>query len=594
MFVVGGQRGTGVALKETAVAQQRLQSVFPTHTWATPVTDEAHNVTIAAWLRLDNRGELVHLLGDGAGLSDAQLVLRAYLAWGEDCVAKLEGDFALVVADGRDGSFFAARDALGVRPLYFAITPTAFMAAPTAAIFIDFAEIDTSVDAGWLADFVHGVSGDWRNTPFPGVHRLPPGHWLRVTKDRVIEFRYHSFRQDSMWEDTRDPCWLSAYREELIRAVSVRTNPHGLIGVETSGGLDSSAILGVMAGTHPQRVADIHTFGFALCELEPEYILETSAAHGITQNHIFTAAGIPAGAQRSGWQAIGYPTEHANSVLHVHFYQLARLLGVRTLHSGHGGDEAVSNNGVLALQELISRRQWRQVMQDLPGPRVLRPARLAKRLRRRPSDTSHLTASLMQRLTATPLQAEVFNERSIAQRVFAKSKYDAPFTRVNDFVLGDRVSAMTSIRTADCSLVAASFGIDYRWALLDRRLIQQYLDTPSVWKFGQGSNRFLHRCAMEGFVPDKVVWKQGKDMGERRWPWLQPNSRENATPHSSGLPTDGKSAGELLEQTAPQIAELLDPSRLQSLLEASDPQSSRNRDQYLRAIATLSDWLADD
>lgn len=77
---------------------------------------------------------------------------------------------------------------------------------------------------------------------------------------------------------------------------------------------------------------------------------------------------------------------------------------------------------------------------------------------------------------------------------------------------------MMSIRTAECSLVAASFGVDYRWALMDRRLIRKYLHTPAVWKYGEGCGRYLHRRAIAGM---EVAWKQGKDMGPQRRPWLR-------------------------------------------------------------------------
>ena len=70
---------------------------------------------------------------------------------------------------------------------------------------------------------------------------------------------------------------------------------------------------------------------------------------------------------------------------------------------------------------------------------------------------------------------------------------------------------MMSIRTSYCSLVAASFGVDYRWALMDRRLIQQDLHTPAVWKYGEGYGRYLRRRALAGMVPQEVAWKRSKD-----------------------------------------------------------------------------------
>lgn len=605
MFVSVTARESHVPLPPVNEIQQRMHTLFPHDLVSTgpQFTHESSGLTIDAWLRLDNRDALAAALGterlsDNSSHSfshDAQLVLRAYLAWGPDCVDRLEGDFAFAITDSRNGSVFIARDAMGVRPLYYALTDDVFVASPSAAAFDLFDGIDTSIRSEWVVDYLHGRSGDVRDTPFAGVKRLPPGHWLAVTGDQVKEHRYHQFSVESEWEDARDPRWLEAYRTELIRAVSDRTSSHGLIGVETSGGIDSSTILGVMAHTHPERIDDIHTFGFALAEWEPEYILETSAAHGVRSNHIFTAIDSQLSEFQRAWRVIGYPTEHANAVIHTPFYELGHQLGVRTLHSGHGGDELVTNAAGLAIQELLARGQWRQALQDLPGPRLLRPARLVKQWRRRTGDVSHLTAPMMTRLELTPVRAEAVAERDVARRTFAASRYSAPYSRINDFLLGDRLSAMTSIRTADGSLVAASYGVDYRWPLFDRRLIAQYLRTPAVWKYGEGYGRYLHRRAIVGMVPDKVAWKPSKDMGPARSPWLRQRSTE-ATLRTRGTAAPA-SAAEFLEQINPQVAELIDPVRMQMLLQVvhSDAEHSRARaaGKYLRSILQTSAWMDD-
>ena len=272
VFVAALARDPQVRLPQDHRVQQRLELLFPAGTLAPPVIDPVTGVTLHAWLRLDNHEALAAELGEDIPHAshdpaqrfahDAAIVLAAYRTWGTDCVAHLDGDFAFTILDPRDGTAFAARDAVGIRPLYFALTGDVFVASPTAAVFDLFDGVDTSIRPEWLADFIHGMSGDWRATPMPGVHRLPPGHWLRVGVDEVTEQRYHQFDADAVWEDTRDPAWLEAYRTELIRAVSVRTEPAGRAGVETSGGIDSSTIPGVMAHAHPERISDIHTFGF--------------------------------------------------------------------------------------------------------------------------------------------------------------------------------------------------------------------------------------------------------------------------------------------------------------------------------------------
>lgn len=590
--------------------QQRLLEAFPQGQSMIhpPFADLHGDLTLYAWLRLDNPDELSAQLGvevqqlapdidgtsDSRYVRDAKLVLAAYRRWGPECVRRFEGDFAIVILDARENSAFAARDAVGIRPLYFGVTDGLFAASPTAAVFDLFPEIDTSVRWEWLADFIQGMSADWRETPFVGVRRLPPGHWLRVTQDDVTERRYHQFDADSPWEDTRDPRWLEAYRTELIRAVAVRTEPTGLIGVETSGGIDSSTILGVMAHAHPERIGDIHTFGFVQCQFEPEFMLETSIAHGVTHNHVLTG-GVRI--DRLGvWRAIGYPTEHPNAAGHMPFYDLAARLGIGTLHSGHGGDQGVTNTGGLALQEFLAHRQWRQALKDLPGSRLLRPARLARQIRKRTGESSHLTAPMLAKLAASPLRSDVLTERDLVSRTRIRSQYAAPFDRVNDFILGDRLSAKAAIRSADSSLVAASFGVDYRWALLDRRLVQQYLHTPAIWKFGDGYGRYLHRRALAGMVPDKVAWKPDKYMGPPVRPWLRQVSVDEQAHQRATQNYFVSSPEAFYESIDPRVRELLDLGRLRQFWTVQQDRSNGQTDalaaRYLGSISALNRWLA--
>ena len=621
---------------------QRLMNIFPDgHRMLQPtLQDPITGLTINAWLRLDNSDELTAELGEpatplrvvptdwhfpgpefawdksGSGTvatgatfpdyedkepdprfaRDAALVVAAYRKWGPDCASHLEGDFSIVILDPRDSSAFATRDAVGIRPLYVAITDEVFAASSSAAAFDLFPGVDISVRWEWLADFIHDMSGDWRDTPFVGVKRLPPGHWLHVQSGEVTERRYHEFDAESPWEDSRDPRWLEAYRNELIRAVSERMEPHGLIGVESSGGLDSSSVLGVMAHSQPERVNDIHTFGFAYHNDEPGYILETSSAHGISSNHIFTGVDPLSRDQARGWRTLGYPSEHGNAVVHMPFYLLASQLGVQSLHSGHGGDEAVTNAASHALQELTDRRRWGQLLLDLPGPAILRPLRLVKQLQTRSAQTSQQVAPMMARLDATPLRNEVLIAGRIRERAIERAQFDAPHRRVNDFVLRARLSPITSIRTADCSLVAASFGVDYRWPLLDTRLIQQYLHTPTIWKYGEGYGRYIHRCAVAGMVPRGVAWKQGKYMGAQRKASLRQRSALMEITRHERTRAPGPGGRNPMESLNWQIRDLVDSTRLwntQASPGTSSTETQFTKVRYLTNLLLLSDWLND-
>ena len=79
----------------------------------------ANDCTITANARLDARDELTAKLRLNGSLTDAELILHAYAAWGEECVKHLIGDFAFAIWDSRARRYFCARDHFGVKPFYF-------------------------------------------------------------------------------------------------------------------------------------------------------------------------------------------------------------------------------------------------------------------------------------------------------------------------------------------------------------------------------------------------------------------------------------------------------------------------------------------
>jgi asparagine synthase (glutamine-hydrolysing) len=88
-----------------------------------PLATADGNLVITADARIDNRDELIRLLGlqnhQADTISDSELILTSYQKWGEQCPEKLLGDFAFAIWDARRQSFFCARDRFGVKPFYY-------------------------------------------------------------------------------------------------------------------------------------------------------------------------------------------------------------------------------------------------------------------------------------------------------------------------------------------------------------------------------------------------------------------------------------------------------------------------------------------
>ena len=215
---------------------------------ATGVPDARAGTWIAGDVRLDGRGALRHALGE-AGMptandaSDSALVLAAWAAWRETATERLIGDYAFAVWDHRDRTLFCARDALGVRPLYWAETGRRFVCGSS----LD--DVRTRVGSSRLHEpavvsfLVHGCNTETATTTFAGVHRLRPGHQLIVREDAAAPSprRHWWFPAPEPLRLARDEEYVERFRDLLGEAVRdrLRTDRAAIL---LSGGVDSTAL----------------------------------------------------------------------------------------------------------------------------------------------------------------------------------------------------------------------------------------------------------------------------------------------------------------------------------------------------------------
>ena len=493
----------------------------------TPLRHTGSGMTAASWARLDNRDELAGKLDITpamlATMGDTELILHSYLQWGEACVDHLIGDFVFVIHDRRNNTVFCGRDQMGVRPLYYFVSDELFVCATSLNALRHLERLPQEVDPQWIAEYLLHLSMSFDRTPYIGLKKLPPAHYLTVAPHAVRLRQYFelSAEPELKLKDSRD--YVTAYREVLEEAIRCRLDSEYPLGSELSGGIDSSTITAFAARFLSQPAIQLHTFGFVFSELEPQYILAVSRENRLANNHIVAGreTELEAVSQRS-LELLGYPVEHGNATFHEPFYRLAEQLGIRTMLSGFGGDEfGTTIHGYMVPMELLLQRRYRELYHILPGNALYRFLRMLKlEWRRRKTDNFTTmpknTASCEAYRSRWPhrvVRDKLVARYNLEERYFDEARFDAGYTDLKKFTLEKRWMPFVPTRMENCTLMAAGRRIDYRWPLLDVRLVRLFLSIPSKENFYRGMGRYLHRRAIDGVVPDLVTWKQGKDMG---------------------------------------------------------------------------------
>ncbi len=213
---------------------------------------------------IELRSELVRLGHVFRTKSDTEVILRMYLQFGEDCVAKLNGMFAFLIYDRTRQTVLAARDHLGVKPLYYYRDSNAIVFASEIKALLRYPGFSTEPDLDAVRDYVIFQFVTGAGTLFKGVSKVLPGHYQLID---LSSLTVHSVRY---WEPHfqvdlahTEKYFFDKLRFLLEDAASIQMRSDVPLGAYLSGGLDSSIVTTLAS----QRSAQpIKTFTGAFAE----------------------------------------------------------------------------------------------------------------------------------------------------------------------------------------------------------------------------------------------------------------------------------------------------------------------------------------
>jgi asparagine synthase (glutamine-hydrolysing) len=189
--------------------------------------------------------------GDFRTTSDTEVILRAFMRWGPDCVRKLRGMFAFAIWDARERSLFLARDRFGIKPLYWTVTPQGLYFASEMKALRPFLP-QAKVNPAALSDYFSFQFCLGEKTLLDGVWQIPAAHTAMLTRPEAPQpRRYWEVRYEVDLDHSEH--WFTQRLQELLDE-SVRLHLRGdvEVGSYVSGGLDSSLLAALARDLRPE------------------------------------------------------------------------------------------------------------------------------------------------------------------------------------------------------------------------------------------------------------------------------------------------------------------------------------------------------
>ncbi len=302
--------------------------------------------------------------------SDTEVLLNLYLAEGAEMLPRLNGIFAFALWDARDRSLFLARDALGVKPLYYAASSEVFAFASEIKALLPLLPEPGGLDLAALHRYLAFLWCPGEGTLLEQVRKLGPGEAL-VVRDGKIERRWSWYRLPvfrGVGERKMDgEEAVSRVREALCRAVQRQMVSDVPVGAFLSGGLDSSAVAAFAREADPA----LRCFTIELVGGQEEGVADdlpyarAVARHlGVALEVVTVDAGRMAGDLEQMVVQLDEPLADPAPLNVLYISRLAREHGMKVLLSGAGGDDLFT--GYRRHRALRAERWWRGL------PRVVR------------------------------------------------------------------------------------------------------------------------------------------------------------------------------------------------------------------------------
>jgi asparagine synthase (glutamine-hydrolysing) len=210
--------------------------------------------------------------------SDTEVVLRAYEEYGSDCVGRFNGMFAFAVWDGRTRELFLARDRFGKKPLYYAVFDGQFIFGSELKAILKHPSARREIDRDALAKY---LAYEYVPSPcsiFKGINKLEPGSRITVKPGAVKVERYWDLKFDTggPFDPRSGTRRLLSLLKESVRKRLVSDVP---LGVFLSGGIDSSAVVAMMAELIDPKKIKTFSIGFRERSFDESGDARAVAAH---------------------------------------------------------------------------------------------------------------------------------------------------------------------------------------------------------------------------------------------------------------------------------------------------------------------------
>ena len=284
--------------------------------------------------------------------SDTEAIIHAYDEYGTDCPKHLRGMFALAIWNERDKSLFLARDRVGKKPLLYAQTGDQLIFGSEFTALLAHPSISREVNYEAIHHYLSFISVPAPLTAYHSIRKLEPGHWLLWQNGEIKSERYWQIDFSRKINISEQEAGVRV--SELLRdAVRVRLMSEVPLGAFLSGGIDSSAVVALMAQESSEPVKTF-SIGFEEQDFSELHHARRVAEHVGAEHHEFIVRPNAMEILPTLVEHYGEPFADSSAIPSYYVSRETRRF-VTVALNGDGGDECFAGYERYAAMNLAQR-----------------------------------------------------------------------------------------------------------------------------------------------------------------------------------------------------------------------------------------------
>lgn len=447
--------------------------------------------------------------------TDTEVILAAYLRWGVECMQRFNGMFAFSIWDKEEQKLVVVRDRLGIKPVYYQFKNNQLLFASEIRALIQSGLVEKKLNLKSVAEYVQYTTVHAPHTILQDVSMLMPGHFLEYKNGELKHFQYWNInnhtktKQDLSYKET-----CAKVNELLTQSVERRLVADVPFGAFLSGGVDSSAVVGLMSKVSSEKV---RTFNVSFDEgefSEAKYAKQIAEKFNTEHHEIKLTPNDFLKQLPEALNAIDHPSgDGPNSYI---VSKATKQAGITMALSGLGGDELFAGYDIFKRFYELEKKAWLNIVPGFGrsfGGKII----AAKKKSVQGDKTAEILAlDRLDGFNAYPINRKLFNQKDYSSLL--KEKYNSDnfiknvikkSTTDKEHILS-RVSLfemqtyMQNVLLRDADQMSMAVALEVRVPFLDYKLVEFALSVKDEYKYPHTQKKLLVD-SLGDLLPDNIV-----------------------------------------------------------------------------------------